>query len=134
MLGGRRPRPIEPDQASTDGLRQPRVAHPDPCQSPDVGADHDVDQKPGLLEAEVDVPPLEHEPPRSRQRMVGVIVAPCAAALKEAVSVCAALGDATTLERALASMTTAAVAAPIVRGRGSHRPPCGCDEAKAKMR
>src|SRR6266545_7755199 len=61
-----RRRPIEPDQASTDGLGQPHVTHPDTCQSPEVGAEHDVDQKTGVLEAEVDLPPLKHEPPRSR--------------------------------------------------------------------
>src|SRR6266508_6194719 len=57
-----RRRPIEPDQASTDGLGQPHVTHPDTCQSPEVGAEHDVDQKTGVLEAEVDLPPLKHEP------------------------------------------------------------------------
>ena len=61
-----RRRPIEPDQASTDGLGQPHVTHPDTCQSPEVGADHDVDRETGILEAEVDLPPLEHEPPTSR--------------------------------------------------------------------
>src|SRR5262245_63489018 len=54
-----RRRPIEPDQAGTDGLGQPHVTHPDPRQGLEISADHDVDLKTGVLEAEVDFLPLE---------------------------------------------------------------------------
>src|SRR5215468_8493097 len=56
-------RAVEPDQPLPHHVREPDVAHPDAGEGGHVGMDDQVHLEPRVLEAEVNLGPLEDEPP-----------------------------------------------------------------------